>query len=160
MSKSRKSLSVSLLSPYFSKWHPYIKDHVLIDKSTQVESGEGRSRLKIDNIFKCIVSITSDGKLNQELQILIKVGHYWCKTLTFFQRKTDCVQDNPVNTDNNVAKESVRINRVCDGFLSPGVRDGPLEKLWGGREFSSCKNFFSLSNSLHEFYLGHCMNIF
>ena len=41
------------------------------------------------------------------------------------------------------------------------LRDGPLEKLWGGGgEFSSCKNFFSLSNSLHEFYLGHCMNIF
>ena len=41
------------------------------------------------------------------------------------------------------------------------VRDGPLEKLWeGGGEFSSCKNFFSLSNSLHEFYLGHCTNIF
>ena len=30
----------------------------------------------------------------------------------------------------------------------------------GGGEFSSCKNFFSLSDSLHEFYLGHCMNIF
>ena len=41
------------------------------------------------------------------------------------------------------------------------VRDGPLEKLSeGGGEFSSCKNFFSLSNSLHEFYLGHYMNIF
>ena len=43
------------------------------------------------------------------------------------------------------------------------IRDGPLEKLLGGGgggEFSSCKNFFSLSNSLHEFYLGHCMNIF
>ena len=40
------------------------------------------------------------------------------------------------------------------------LRDGPLEKLWGGGEFSSCKNFFSSSDSLHEFYLGHCMNIF
>ena len=32
------------------------------------------------------------------------------------------------------------------------LRDGPLEKLWGGGEFSSCRNFFSLSNSLHEFF--------
>ena len=107
-----KSLSVSLISPYFSKWHPYIKDHKLIDKSTQVESGGVRSRLKINNVFKCIVSIASDGKLNQELQILIKTGHCRCKKLTFFQRKTDCVRDNPVNTDTKVAKESVRINGV------------------------------------------------
>ena len=41
------------------------------------------------------------------------------------------------------------------------VRDRPLEKLWGGgAEFSSRRNFFSLSNSLYEFFLGHCMNIF
>ena len=40
------------------------------------------------------------------------------------------------------------------------VRDGPLEKLWGGGEFSSRRNFFSLSNSLYEFFLGHSMNIF
>ena len=40
------------------------------------------------------------------------------------------------------------------------IRDGPLEKLWGGGEFSSRRNFFSLSNSLHEFFLGHSMNIF
>ena len=77
-----------------------------------MESGGGWSRLKIDNVFKCIVSIASDGKLNQELQILIKAGHYWCKKLKFFQHKTDCVRDNPVNTDTKVAKESVRINRV------------------------------------------------
>lgn len=106
-----KRLSVSLISPYFSKRHPYIKDHELIDKSTQMESGGGRSRLKIDNVFKWIVSIASDGKLNQE-QILIKAGHYWCKKLTFIQHETDCVRDNPVNTDNKVAKESVRINRA------------------------------------------------
>ena len=32
-------------------------------------------------------------------------------------------------------------------------RDGPLEKLWGrGGEFSSCRNIFSLSNSLYEFF--------
>ena len=42
------------------------------------------------------------------------------------------------------------------------LRDGPLEKLWGGGggEFSSRRNFFSLSNSLYEFILGHSMNIF
>jgi len=107
-----KSLSVSLISPYFSKWHPYIKGHELIDKSTQVVSGGGRSRLKIDHVFKCIVSISSDGKLNQELQILIKAGYYWCKKLTFVQHKTDCVRDNPVNTDTKVAKASARINRA------------------------------------------------
>ena len=68
-----KSLSVSLISPYFSKRHPYIKDHELIDKSTQMESGgEGAGSKSI--VFKWIVSIASDGKLNQE-QILIKAGH-------------------------------------------------------------------------------------
>ena len=42
------------------------------------------------------------------------------------------------------------------------IRDGPLEKLWGGGggEFSSRRNFFLLSNSLYEFFLGHSMNIF
>ena len=29
----------------------------------------------------------------------------------------------------------------------------------GGGEFSSCRNFFSLSNSLYEFFSGPCMNI-
>ena len=29
-----------------------------------------------------------------------------------------------------------------------------------GGEFSSRRNFFSLSNSLYEFFLGHSMNIF
>ena len=34
------------------------------------------------------------------------------------------------------------------------LRDGPLEKLWGGGagEFSSRRNFFSLSNSFYEFF--------
>ena len=40
------------------------------------------------------------------------------------------------------------------------LRDGPLEKLWGGGgELSSPRNFFSLSNSLCEFFLGYSMNI-
>ena len=30
----------------------------------------------------------------------------------------------------------------------------------GGREFSRSRNFFSLSNSLYEFFLGHSMTIF
>ena len=30
------------------------------------------------------------------------------------------------------------------------IRDGPLEKLWGG--FLSRRNFVSLSNSLYEFF--------
>ena len=41
---------------------------------------------------------------------------------------------------------------------------GPLEKLWvgggGGGEFSSRRNFFSLSNSLYELFLDLSMNIF
>ena len=41
------------------------------------------------------------------------------------------------------------------------IRDGPLENLLGGGgEFSSRRNFFSLSNSLYEFFLGHSKNIF
>ena len=43
------------------------------------------------------------------------------------------------------------------------IRDGPLEKLWGGEgegDFRAAGIFFSLSNSLHEFFLGHSMNIF
>ena len=40
------------------------------------------------------------------------------------------------------------------------LRDGPLEKLWGGGGFSSRRNLFSLSNSLYEFFLGHSRNIF
>ena len=44
------------------------------------------------------------------------------------------------------------------------LRDGPLEKLWGkgggGGEFSSGRSFFSLTNSLYEFFLGQSMNIF
>ena len=39
------------------------------------------------------------------------------------------------------------------------IRGGPLEKLWGGG-FLSRRNFFSLSNSLYEFFLGRSMNIF
>ena len=39
------------------------------------------------------------------------------------------------------------------------LRDGPLEKLLGGGggEFSSRRDFFSLSNSLYDFILGHSM---
>ena len=40
------------------------------------------------------------------------------------------------------------------------LRDGPLEKLWGGGGILSQRNFFSLSNSLYEFCLGRSMNIF
>ena len=44
--------------------------------------------------------------------------------------------------------------------MTAALRDGPLEILWGEGEFSSRRNFFSLSNSLYEFFLGHSMNIF
>ena len=59
-------------------------------------------------------------------------------------------------------------NRITGLSLHPvtgdeAIRDGPLERLWGGggeREFSSRRNFFSSSNSLYELFLGHSMNIF
>ena len=41
------------------------------------------------------------------------------------------------------------------------LRDGPLEKLsGGGRGLLEPQEFFSSSNSLYEFSLGHSMNIF
>ena len=42
------------------------------------------------------------------------------------------------------------------------IRDGPLEKLWGGKGIGifEPQEFFSLSNSLYESFLGHSMNIF
>ena len=40
------------------------------------------------------------------------------------------------------------------------LRDGPLEKLWWGRGIFEAQEFFSLSNSLYEFFWGHSMNIF
>jgi len=50
-------------------------------------------------------------------------------------------------------------NKFLDLFFL--LRDGLLEKLWGGgEEFSRHRNFFSLSNSLYEFFLGHSMNNF
>ena len=39
------------------------------------------------------------------------------------------------------------------------IRDGPLEKLWEWGIFDP-QEFFSLSNSSYEFFLGHSMNIF
>ena len=39
-------------------------------------------------------------------------------------------------------------------------RDGPLEELWGERNFRAAGIFFSLSNSLYKFFLGHSRNIF
>ena len=39
-------------------------------------------------------------------------------------------------------------------YVGSMLRDGPLEKLWGGGggEFSGRRNFFPLSNSLYEFF--------
>ena len=34
-----------------------------------------------------------------------------------------------------------------------------IRKVKGGGGFSSRRNFFSLSNSLYEFFLGHTMNV-
>ena len=39
-------------------------------------------------------------------------------------------------------------------------RDGPLEKLWWGWGIFEPQEFFLLSNSLYEFFLGRSMNIF
>ena len=40
------------------------------------------------------------------------------------------------------------------------LRDGPLEKLWGGGEFSCGRNFFHYQIPCMNFLLGHSMNIF
>ena len=53
----------------------------------------------------------------------------------------------------------VRFTRLC---FSKGWT---IRKVMGGGEgregeFSSCRNFFSLSNSLCEYFLGHGMNVF
>ena len=45
----------------------------------------------------------------------------------------------------------------------PRIAKGPtIRKVMGvgGGEFSSHRNFFSLSNSLYEYFLGHSMNTF
>ena len=39
---------------------------------------------------------------------------------------------------------------VC--FVDVLVRDGPLEKLWGGGNFRAAGIFFSSSNSLYEYF--------
>ena len=68
----------------------------------------------------------------------------------------------PLDSDYPVDSAIQRLNnhraatqsiRVADCYFI--VRDGPLEKLWGGGggEFSSRRrNFFSLSNSLYDFF--------
>ena len=48
-------------------------------------------------------------------------------------------------------REELIVNNIR-GKLSVFNRDGPLEKLGGEGEFSSRRNFFSLSNSLYEFF--------
>ena len=55
------------------------------------------------------------------------------------------------------------VSGTVQSQLKVWLRDGPLEKLWGGEggwEFSSRRNFFSLSNSLNEIFLDRSMNIF
>ena len=56
------------------------------------------------------------------------------------------------------------VSGTVQSQLKVWLRDGPLEKLWGGggglgilvpQEF-----FFSLSNSLNEIFLDRSMNIF
>ena len=52
---------------------------------------------------------------------------------------------------------------TVEGFLTFGVhqcKERTIRKVMGGGEFSSRRNFFSLSNSLYDFFLGHSMNIF
>ena len=44
-------------------------------------------------------------------------------------------------------------NSSCSVNTLQRIRDGPLEKFWGGGgEFSSRRNFFFLSNLLYEFF--------
>ena len=47
-------------------------------------------------------------------------------------------------------------SRLLGRTITKVMRGGGV----GGGEFSSRSNFFSLSNSLYEFILGHSMNIF
>ena len=55
------------------------------------------------------------------------------------------------------------INFQISIFLKWGKgfpRGGPLEKLWGGGEFSSRRIFFRYQIPCINFSLGHSMNIF
>ena len=58
----------------------------------------------------------------------------------------------------------IRVNTVLRGiatFLEEKLGKGrTIRKVMGGRGIFELQEFFSLSDSLHEFYLGHCMNIF
>ena len=53
---------------------------------------------------------------------------------------------------NYVAWENMFKGRIIRKVMGGGEEEGG--------EFSSRRNFFSLSNSLYEFFLGHSMNIF
>ena len=73
--------------------------------------------------------------------------------------KVSCVIAQAQCVTNWADKERLRARLTFETMKQ--LRDGPLEKLWGGGgEFSSRRNFFSLSNSLYGFFLGHSMNIF
>ena len=55
---------------------------------------------------------------------------------------------------------SIYCNFTLDNLDLP-LRDGPLEKLWVVEGNSRAAGiFFSLSNSLYEFFLAHSINIF
>ena len=51
-------------------------------------------------------------------------------------------------------------NRNLEKHVMYWFRDRALEKLWGEWGIFELQEFFSLSNSLYEFFLGHSMNIF
>ena len=53
------------------------------------------------------------------------------------------------------------VSGTVQSQLKVWLRDGPLEKLWGGvGNFGAAGIFFSLSNSLNEIFLDRSMNIF
>ena len=56
------------------------------------------------------------------------------------------------------------VSGTVQSQLKVWLRDGPLEKLWGGGggvgDFGAAGIFFSLSNSLNEIFLDRSMNIF
>ena len=65
--------------------------------------------------------------------------------------KVSCVIAQAQCVTNWADKERLRARLTFETMKQ--LRDGPLEKLWGGGgEFSSRRNFFSLSNSLYEFF--------
>ena len=62
----------------------------------------------------------------------------------------------------NFSSTTKQSTRYITELYYINLHKGPTIRkvMGGGGEFSSRRNFFSLSNSLYEFFSGHSMNIF